>query len=77
MNKSNLKKLYHNFIHRENKKLNFFYGARRQGWLMTLNLNIYREEDNLVCILSYCLLLLIMNNAMNTKKEILHNTLLT
>jgi len=41
------------------------------------NLNIYREEDNLVCILSYCLLLLIMNNAMNTKKEILHNTLLT
>ena len=33
--------LYHNFIHRENKQLKFFYGARRQGWLMTINLIKY------------------------------------
>ena len=36
---------YHNFFLKENKKLNFFYGARRQGWLMTLNLNKYKELD--------------------------------
>ena len=33
------------FFHKENKKLKFFYGARRQGWLMTLNLNQYKQMD--------------------------------
>jgi len=36
---------YHKFFHKENKKPNIFYGARRQGWLMTLNLYQYKKMD--------------------------------
>jgi len=41
---------YHNFFHKENKKPNFFYGARRQGWLMTFNLNKYKQMNPLIPI---------------------------
>ena len=36
---------YHNFFHKENKKVKIFYNARRQGWLMTLNLNKYKQMN--------------------------------
>ena len=34
------------YIHKENKKLKFIAKARRQGWLMTLNLNKYKQMDS-------------------------------
>ena len=37
---------YHKFFHKENKKVRFFYNARRQGWLMTLNLNKYKQMNS-------------------------------
>tara|TARA_B100001029_G_C15053657_1_gene452683 strand:+ start:1624 stop:2391 length:768 start_codon:yes stop_codon:yes gene_type:complete len=36
---------YHKFIHREGQKLKFFSGARRQGWLMTIDLFKYKKLD--------------------------------
>ena len=33
------------FLHREHRKLKFIEKARRQGWLMTLNLNKYKQMD--------------------------------
>ena len=42
---------YHKFIHREGQKLKFFSGARRQGWLMTLDLFKYKKLDISVFII--------------------------
>ena len=42
-------KLYHSYYNLiKSEKLNYFSNARRQGWLMTINLNVYKKLNYII-----------------------------